>query len=109
MLRSDLGKDGRRLAGYVRMSLADVARKMGVKPQMVQKYLSGGITQRYIDFVEACGYDIELKYVKRDDFERWPVGYSEMICSKRKSEKLKSYYAEQDAIPLDPFTGWDGE
>jgi len=68
MVITDMKKEANKLfieEGVTKVSLAE---KMGVPQQYISKYLDHcDIPKKFVEMVEALGYDIEVKYVKRSE------------------------------------------
>ena len=69
MLLNDTTKDVRTMMQSVGMTQADVADKLGCRPQNVSGLFhlrkKPLVSKALIQVMEAMGYDIEIKYVKR--------------------------------------------
>lgn len=66
MLLNDFKKDANHLFIEEGKTKVSMAEKLGVPKQYINTYInSAAITKRYIELVEALGYDIKVEYIKR--------------------------------------------
>ena len=72
MLKSDVKKDIRKLLIDEDMTQAEMAVKAGTSPQYANRLLNSGdiVNGMFVRLVEAMGYDIEIRYVKREAHEK---------------------------------------
>lgn len=70
MLRNDIEYDVKRLCLVERMSQKEIAEKTSISltyiNRIINKKAGTVVKQSFVRVVEMFGYDIELRYVKRD-------------------------------------------
>ena len=68
MLKSDVKKDIRKLLIDEDMTQAEMAVKAGTSAQYANRLLNSKdvVNGMFVKLVEAMGYDIEIRYVKRE-------------------------------------------
>ena len=69
MIKTDIQKEVKKLTIDEDVTLAESAEKAGTSKQYVSRMLGKGniILPVFVKLVEAIGYDIEVKFVKRGD------------------------------------------
>lgn len=69
MLKTDIQKEVKKLVIDEGVTLASLADEIGTSKQYVSRMLSKGniVVPMFVKLIEAAGYDVELKFVKRGD------------------------------------------
>ena len=68
MVRNDFVIDFKSLLRKEGKNIKDVAEEVGTAPSAVSTRASRSVMNKgYVEIVEALGYDIEVRYVKRDN------------------------------------------
>lgn len=69
MLKTDVKKEVRKLVIDEGITLSALAEKCGTSRQYVSRMLnnSGIVVPMFVKLLEAGGYDIEIKFVKREE------------------------------------------
>ena len=66
MVLNDFKEDLKRICAQQGLTQSELGAKMGLTRQVIDKRAKyAGITRGYTEMLEALGYDIELRYVKR--------------------------------------------
>ena len=65
-LINDFTKDIKALQDESGMTQSDIAKKLGMQQNGISQAIHGKvIPQRFLDIIEALGYDIKVVYVKK--------------------------------------------
>lgn len=69
MIKTDIQKEVKKLAIDEGTTLAALAEECGTSRQYVSRMLGKGnvVVPMFVKLLEAAGYDIEIKFVKRGD------------------------------------------
>ena len=69
MIKTDIKKEIKKLTIDEDVTLAESAEKAGTSKQYASRMLAQGniVLPVFVKLVEAIGYDIEMKFVKRGD------------------------------------------
>lgn len=67
MVLNDFRKDADHLFIDEGVTKTSIAEAMGVPKQSINAYMEyASINKKYVELIEALGYDIKVEYVKRD-------------------------------------------
>ena len=67
MVRNDFSIDLKRLMKQEKMTQVKIGEKIGISGQAVSvRALNGVMAKGFVEVIDALGYDIEVRYVKRE-------------------------------------------